>query len=671
MNFSDEEEYAADNPGDGDDGDRDRPGDGDDGDRDRPGTPVNKRRKRKELSSAEKKQLSEANSEKKFQSEWFNNKEWKGWLRPVPSNVHLAYCKACDKTIKCGKSEIQKHARGEGHEKKLKSMMKQPTLDAFGCVHAQKVKHEEAVKTAEIKIASFFVDNNIAFSTSDQLIAVQKEAFKDSKVAQDMTLSREKCNAIVRRVIGREETAEIVKDLQQNLFSIMVDESTDKGQDKNVCAVVYPKTQKPRTCLLELVRLDPRDCSAAKLWEATEQALARFEIPVTNILLHDGRVKQLYWTRLKEACPWALLLPCVCHSVAKVSEKACSMLPDFVQDHLRSVCSYLNGSPKRSKELLDFQEFYEEELNKIIKPSGTRWLVLHRCVAQYLKIQKSLLGFFELRVFEEKRDKTAANILNDLRNPYMLAYMHLPNYALNFTNQFNAIFQSKQVLIHKLAEKSETLMKNICQNFIKPVLLPRLGQVDYSRPTNQLPLREVYLGPGCREALDRIVPGAPRDPSVRPETMAEQLERDTDAFREKYLAFYARAAQEMKDRLPLNDPIFKEMAFIDPEVLLSRAARTGSDGLADLSLLTAKFKEKLQLDSNALATEWRNFPNEVNGRLREKLLGIDEHAMQCKIIFGQLRPTTMAATLDLIVSKVLFRKLYFSCHSDVTPVTKE
>ncbi|KAK3917879.1 Zinc finger protein 862 [Frankliniella fusca] len=412
----------------------------------------------------------------------------------------------------------------------------------------------------------------------------------------------------------------------------MVDESTDKGQDKNLCVVVcyeYPASKKPRTCLLELVRLDPRDCSAAKLWEATEEAFRRFNIPITNIigLACDScstmvGMNNSYWTRLRAACPWALLLPCVCHSVAKVSEKACSMLPDFVQDHLRSVCTYLSGSPKRSKELYDFQESYDEELKKVIKPSGTRWLVLHRCVEQYIKIQKSLLGFFELRVFEEKKDKTAARILQDLRNPYTLAYMHFLNYALNFTNQFNAIFQSKQVLIHKLAEKSEALMKNICQNFIKPALLPRIGQIDYTRPANQLPLREVYLGPGCREALDRLVPAAPRDASVRPEDMAAQLEREKDAFREKCLEFYARAAQEMKERLPLNELIFKEMAIIDPEVLLSQAARTGSDELSDLPLLTARFEEKLQLDKNALATEWRNFPNEVNGRLREKLLAM-------------------------------------------------
>lgn len=487
MDFNDEE-YLEDNP-DGQGGDGNSPK--------RPGTPVNKRRKRNELSSAEKTALSKGNSTKVFQREWLSMKEFQGWLEPVDDDIHAAVCTACNnKKLKCGKSELLKHAGTDTHAKNVKTMKNQKTMDSFNKVHAEKRKHEDKVKTAEIKLAAFFVDNNIAFAASDQLIAVQKQAFKDSKVAQDITFCREKCNAIVRRVIGQVETDEIVTHLQENLFSIMVDDSTDGGQDKNLCVVVnyeYPPSKKPRACLLELVRLDAKDCSAEKLWEATEQAMERLHVPVTNIvgLACDScntmvGAHNSYWTRLKAACPWAILLPCVCHSVAKVSEKACSMLPDFVQNHLRSVSSYLNGSPKRSKELREFQEFYEEELNKIIKPSGTRWLVLHRCVEQYLKIRKSLLAFFELRVFEEPRDKTAAQILTDLKNPYTLAYMHFLNYALNFTNKLNALFQSKQVMIHKLAEQSEALMKNICQNFIKPALLPRVGQVDYSHPGNQV-----------------------------------------------------------------------------------------------------------------------------------------------------------------------------------------
>ncbi|KAE8752344.1 hypothetical protein FOCC_FOCC000817 [Frankliniella occidentalis] len=148
----------------------------------------------------------------------------------------------------------------------------------------------------------------------------------------------------------------------------------------------------------------------------------------------------------------------------------------------------------------------------------------------------------------------------------------------------------------------------------------RLGTLDLSHPNNQLPLREVYLGPGCKEALDSV-PRYPPRRDVPEEEVARQLERDKDTFISKCLAFYLRA-QELAQRLPLNDPIFKEMAFIDPAVLLSQSARSGSDGLVDLPLMCSAFKEKLQLDSNSLASEWRKFPNIVMGAIKDKLLNM-------------------------------------------------
>lgn len=161
-------------------------------------------------------------------------------------------------------------------------------------------------------------------------------------------------------------------------------------------------------------------------------------------------------------------------------------------------------------------------------------------------------------------------------------------------------------------------------------------------------MREVYLGPGCKEALDSV-PRYPPRRDVPEEEVARQLERDKDTFISKCLAFYVRA-QELQQQLPLNDPIFKEMAFIDPAVLLSQSARSGSDALVNLPMICSAFKvsifeaihkalviifsmlngysfcfnfyEKLKLDSNSLASEWRKFPNIVKGTIKDKLLNM-------------------------------------------------
>lgn len=118
--------------------------------------------------------------------------------------------------------------------------------------------------------------------------------------------------------------------------------------------------------------------------------------------------------------------------------------------------------------------------------SGTRWLVLHPCVQRYLKSSESLLGFFRTQVREDPDDKQARKIFTDLSNPFTNAYMHFLDYAMNYFNEFNAMFQGKGVLIHKLESASRTLMSKLGQNFLKPEELHRIETVNIMHPQNQV-----------------------------------------------------------------------------------------------------------------------------------------------------------------------------------------
>ncbi|KAK3931067.1 Zinc finger protein 862, partial [Frankliniella fusca] len=671
MDFNTEDEWLVDDPNSPADGETRREGSDNDGEMQnkrsrRSTTPVSRRRYRGELSSAEKKAEQRV---KTFQESWLHLDIFKDWLRRVPDNPEKARCRACNAVMNAGKSELEKHAQGKKHKELLAStrgcqlplavyegiyitsnisnmeeymviwelatprasIMKNRTLDALVDQQNAAMKHTENVKVAEIKLASFFVDTNVAFNASDKLVAVSKQAFKDSKIAKDVTLGRDKCNAIVRNVIAKTETELLVQDLKVSLFSIMVDESTEHCSDKSMCVVVryiYSKTQKPRNTLLELVRLDARDCSAEKLWAAFEKCLQDKEIPVTNCVgmgCDSAAVmvgsNNSFWSRLKSACPWAILIPCSCHSSASVSSYACAKLPAYVEEHLRLLSKYLRGSPKRSAELQEFQQFHEEQTTKMVKPSATRWLVLHACVDKYLEMRagRALLGYFELRCFEdrEKRDKDAHKILAELKNPWTKAYMQFLSYTLNVMNEFNGLFQSRTTLIHKLYELSHNLMKTLCLNYLKPEVLDRLATINVSHPDYLLPDDDIVLGPDCDETLQAI-----RPPSETPEGRA-QLKRDLAAFKKQCLGFYITAATEIQKRLPLKNEMMKEMSFLDPQVFLDLSARSGGHGLKGLPLLTANFKDKLKLDSSKLAFEWRRLPVEITGRLKDKLLSAE------------------------------------------------
>ncbi|KAK3929168.1 Aminotransferase PigE [Frankliniella fusca] len=283
-------------------------------------------------------------------------------------------------------------------------------------------------------------------------------------------------------------------------------------------------------------------------------------------------------------------------------------------------------------------------MKKMLKPAATRWLVLHSCVERYLILreQKALQGFFELRCFEDpdKKDKEAHEILAEIKNPFTKAYMEFLSYVLNVMNEFNALFQSKSVLIHKIYERSHALMKTLCMNFIKEEYLDKLADINVSNPHHlvrettclvsyerefpwsslifltlsyllQLSEDEVEYGPGCAEALRNITP-TPDNPNTR-----QQLARDILAFKQRCLHFYTTAGREIQNRLPLKDEILRQAAFLDPAVFLKPRSEPGA--LKDINTLVMHYKEKLQLDANATVMEWRTVPHTVPNHMHAKL----------------------------------------------------
>jgi len=125
-------------------------------------------------------------------------------------------------------------------------------------------------------------------------------------------------------------------------------------------------------------------------------------------------------------------------------------------------------------QVIPYQELYEEALTRILKLSGTRWLVMYSCVRRFLDHWDSLFAFFRTTVRECPKDREAAEIFLEMSNPFTKAYLHFLEYVLNYSNEFNATFQAREVLVHKVVDESLKLLKKLCQNFIQPRELARL-----------------------------------------------------------------------------------------------------------------------------------------------------------------------------------------------------
>jgi len=114
----------------------------------------------------------------------------------------------------------------------------------------------------------------------------------------------------------------------------------------------------------------------------------------------------------------------------------------------------------------------------------------------------NLKKFFVLAVVEDKL-KSAEIILQQLNNDSIKAYLLFLKYVLNFLNHFNAFFQSREILIHKIFETSRQLIIDIGKNFLISQVLEDINNITVDS-NNQKDVNDIYVGPECESFLETL-----------------------------------------------------------------------------------------------------------------------------------------------------------------------
>lgn len=310
--------------------------------------------------------------DKMFKTYLLDDPLFKPWLLADINSKYKARCKVCNVSINSGKSELQKHAATRKHIDKMKTVKETKNIVQMFAANKDNI-HNSNVKKAELKLAAFFAANNVAFRLIDQLDPILKEIFPDSKICQGISLKQTNCTEIIRNVLCKKETNDLISYLRKIQFSVLLDESTDIGDFKSLAVLVrYSKLGRIETRLLELIQVDARDLGATHLYGVFKVCLERHEIPLKNIVgvACDGASVMVgkhhsFFKLLQDDVPHVILLKCICHSAALVASNACSFLPRSAEELLRNVYSYVSGSAKRSAQLQEMQEYFGEKKHKM------------------------------------------------------------------------------------------------------------------------------------------------------------------------------------------------------------------------------------------------------------------------------------------------------------------
>ncbi|KAI0233319.1 Queuosine salvage protein [Lamellibrachia satsuma] len=93
------------------------------------------------------------------------------------------------------------------------------------------------VTKAELLFYQFVCEHNLAFAIGDHFTKLVKEMFPDSKIMQRFSCSRIKMAAVINRTVAPHASDPVIKLLQTQPFTLMVDKSNKQNDDKS-CSIM-------------------------------------------------------------------------------------------------------------------------------------------------------------------------------------------------------------------------------------------------------------------------------------------------------------------------------------------------------------------------------------------------------------------------------------------------
>ncbi|XP_025203832.1 zinc finger protein 862-like [Melanaphis sacchari] len=339
----------------------------------------------------------------RFRSDWLNDDDLKPWLMKSIKGDTYFNCKFCKIDLMGGISAVKKHGKSDKHVQLIRSRKNTMEINKMTTVQNAS-KLVKKTKEAEIRLSMFIVEHNIAIRTVDHLVSLIKIIGEDSDVIKNLKCNRTKATSVVCNVIGECGMQNLIQRMKNQMFSIMIDESTDKSSVKHlaiVTRIVDTDSYEVRDEFAGLIKVN--NATAQSIFETVINFFKSYDIPYKSNLVgfaSDGANVMFgehhsVKTLLENEVPSIFVIKCLCHSLALCASYACKKIPIEVEELMREIYTYMKYSYKRQTHFEEFQSFVEVKPHKLLQPSQTRWLSLYVCVKRVLEQWNALKLYFQ------------------------------------------------------------------------------------------------------------------------------------------------------------------------------------------------------------------------------------------------------------------------------------
>jgi Domain of unknown function (DUF4371) len=350
-----------------------------------------------------------------YKKEWEKLDILKGWLEQRGDKGHCKYCKA---DLRPHLSDLKKHATSQKHLKVIKSR-KGTAQNVFNTFQEQtELTEEMKTKKFELQIA-LYIATKSSFLAVDDLCEILQNKFGKNTIS----MHRTKCTALVKNVLAPHFKKELLEEIKETPFSIMVDESTDISSTKLVAlSIRYYSEKKKEIINTYLGSAEIAKADAIGLEGAVRLKLDEWGLEGKNMvgLGTDGAASMVgennsLQALLRRTWPHITHIRCVCHALDLAARDAVrKAMPSNIEYMVRVTFNWFAHSFQRLSayqeiaQLIGFSndmggDGEEEELAnerskplKLISPSETRWLVVADCVERILSQYDALLAHFSV-----------------------------------------------------------------------------------------------------------------------------------------------------------------------------------------------------------------------------------------------------------------------------------
>ena len=267
------------------------------------------------------------------------------WLTKSTDGSNLTYCKLCRCTIVLRLSNLINHETTVKHKKNTPSSS-QKTLSVI----KTSTKTDDKVKIAELQIA-VSISCHSAIHTIDHMSEIMIAHGTGSTLGQ-IKLHRTKCIALIKNVISPELKSDLIQDLQNKKYTLIIDESTDVSTQKYLCILVRylsDKTNEITTSFLSLIPV--QEATGDNIFNLIKNEIESCNQDLKNCIgfASDGasnmvRCNNSVWTRIKDLSPSCIQYKCVCHSLALCAKYAISKLPSNIEFLLTEIPNWFRHS---------------------------------------------------------------------------------------------------------------------------------------------------------------------------------------------------------------------------------------------------------------------------------------------------------------------------------------